>query len=1461
MPMMTASTEITDHVIVVAFGPASVTKAAVKRARRLVQAPGQLILAAANEEGGSAVKRLAKQVDHVAEGYGSTAVDSALTRAEGHKVLLVHDDVSITAEALGSLRDANVDPTKVVAVGNQERVGAECVFGSVDQLRLLRPYQPENPRWLLDSNVVIVSDVTIQHSERCHESVENPLLAASLIVRDEEALLPDCLASLDGLVDRIVVCDTGSSDRTMEIASEHGALVIQRPWTDDFSEARNAALAECRDAEFVLWIDADERLAPCDVTEVRGWLQRSGDSPDAYAVEVESTRSDGPTSIGLLPRLFRPQDLSFEGAIHEELRRADGAAPQIDAQSMIRLLHLGYDGELVALDVKAERNLSIARTSHLAKPTAKSALDYARSLALAGEAPELAIGALDEGLAVVTDMGRRVDLLAAKAGLELEMGSIDDAYRSAGAALDLAHGHDVAAAVFATAAVQLGHDEELVESVRQATGTSGIQVPRNRGLSLALAAGAALRMGDRQLSREFLEQASAVLSAQQERLEILLDASTDTDLVELVAALDCLGESPEDLVTAANRVWDESRAGEFARLSRSAEGPEQPATEPLGITISFGVSPVPGDEDLLLEWIPPNRRVLTWIGSDSFVERLGSSSSELTATDSSGLADQLEELIAGGNTVDVAVGGVGDDECDTILALLRKVMDPAGLVVLWDVDASGYPRTASVAVGIEGDELLNLSRLRSHGFMPETSSPPLVVAARPEWDEQSLVASRTGPFVGTVRVVSDQPIPDQLQLAYRASIPGHMAVEFDSSDSPDRPDLVLVTDHTLMPDPAWIQALIDDHGEHSEPVGARVIDRNGDVVRAGLTADARVIGLREEGSAPIMVSLRTRTHLGVPFVLAGDEDGARPPVGRLLGSPVAVTFEDSAESGAGVGLREMFDAPVLLLGGPAPGREHPDETAVLEKLFDRLVHRGITPVYQWAELAMAPEPFALQRWRSKGVVCFAPSSYFRDLGWFTPDPVQPRSDALVSALSPVAVAYLSAESLQFDFEAIAGRAGMARSFYTGVGDKLSERVDVKCTLAELADELCDSAEIESSASPSKIPVIAPVDHKVGLVSIVIPVYDRWDLTEVCLESISVHTPQPYEIIVVDNGSTDQTSRGLRKSDVSVIVNETNLGFPMAVNQGIQAARGEYVCVLNNDTEVTDGWLESMLEALAVPGTGMVGPRSNRIAGLQRVIDAPLLTDRTAAITWAKDWKRGCEALNWRVNRLIGFCLVARRDLFERLGGFDEGFGIGNFEDDDLGRRVIDSGLSLRVADGSVVLHHGGATFTSAEMDYPALIHESARHLSDDVPRSGLAAALILSDSNPVAAASSAATAAQIADHVRIVERGALASTELAAAALPGSGVTVVSADWTEDDGAAGAVEDLGASVVLVLGSTEQVDIDEWGAARAEIESFGQDFVEVIVGTSAEVRLVPTSAEAIAAVGSSSGVRARTFRVT
>ena len=172
-------------------------------------------------------------------------------------------------------------------------------------------------------------------------SVDAPLVSATLIAKDEERHVGACLQSLRGRVDEIVVVDTGSRDRTREIAHAHGARVIEARWNEDFSEARNLALDHAR-GQWALYVDADERAS--------GGLLLRQTLADAAAVAglVRFRAQTGFTRYWEY-RLFRMDPrIRFRGAIHETI------VPDIDAQvregrvvvkTDLSLDHLGYDGD------------------------------------------------------------------------------------------------------------------------------------------------------------------------------------------------------------------------------------------------------------------------------------------------------------------------------------------------------------------------------------------------------------------------------------------------------------------------------------------------------------------------------------------------------------------------------------------------------------------------------------------------------------------------------------------------------------------------------------------------------------------------------------------------------------------------------------------------------------------------------------------------------------------------------------------------------------------------------------------------------------------------------------------------------------------------------------------------------------------------------------------------------------
>ncbi len=211
-------------------------------------------------------------------------------------------------------------------------------------------------------------------------------LTLCLIARNEEAMLPACLASVRGVVDEAVVVDTGSTDRTREVAREAGALVLDRPWDDDFAAPRNLAI-ERATGGWVLVLDADERLAEGAGEVIRralrgatfdlGFLRfHNASRAEASAAEVVSgaARAGAPYS---LPRLMRRlPDLRFHGIIHENVN--DWAAAHGNRTRMLPadVAHLGYVRELQGSLAKRDRNLALLRRRMALEPQDVTAYGY-----------------------------------------------------------------------------------------------------------------------------------------------------------------------------------------------------------------------------------------------------------------------------------------------------------------------------------------------------------------------------------------------------------------------------------------------------------------------------------------------------------------------------------------------------------------------------------------------------------------------------------------------------------------------------------------------------------------------------------------------------------------------------------------------------------------------------------------------------------------------------------------------------------------------------------------------------------------------------------------------------------------------------------------------------------------------------------------------------------------------------
>ncbi len=262
---------------------------------------------------------------------------------------------------------------------SREQSGADVSFDVLKEkwgaelAESFRPAPPlhEQPRELppavtptIEGSVATVGDLTPAPAP-----MVQPGVTLCMIVRNEEANLPECLRTTEGLFQERILVDTGSTDATREVASRCGVKVFDFPWVDSFAAARNESLrhATCK---WIMWLDADDRLEETNRERLRSVFAALGDERDAYAIQVRSVLDSGRTAYRMLDqvRIFRNlPEIRWDYRIHEQIlpavNRAGGSVRWTD----VIVDHVGYQDAAVRRG-KLERNLRLLELDDADRP-------------------------------------------------------------------------------------------------------------------------------------------------------------------------------------------------------------------------------------------------------------------------------------------------------------------------------------------------------------------------------------------------------------------------------------------------------------------------------------------------------------------------------------------------------------------------------------------------------------------------------------------------------------------------------------------------------------------------------------------------------------------------------------------------------------------------------------------------------------------------------------------------------------------------------------------------------------------------------------------------------------------------------------------------------------------------------------------------------------------------------------
>lgn len=228
-----------------------------------------------------------------------------------------------------------------------------------------------------------------------------------------------------------------------------------------------------------------------------------------------------------------------------------------------------------------------------------------------------------------------------------------------------------------------------------------------------------------------------------------------------------------------------------------------------------------------------------------------------------------------------------------------------------------------------------------------------------------------------------------------------------------------------------------------------------------------------------------------------------------------------------------------------------------------------------------------------------------------------------------------------------------------------------------------------------------------------------EYTKACVESVLKYTRRPFELILVDVGASDGTTMYFNSlPKAKVVSNQACLGFAKLYNQAVKLASGDYLLLLNGTTVVTANWLDNLVTCIESDAKiGLAGPMTNAVAGNQ-VVRVPYGASIVAMHKFAKRFNKQDKSRHVEVDKLAGFCLIARKPAVEKVGLLPDDTGAGGLDDVGYCSKVLDAGFKL-VRAGDTFIHHYGDATANARLDGSHALKQRSGLVADKYSRNNM----------------------------------------------------------------------------------------------------------------------------------------------